>query len=123
MKRDMDIIVRIAMESESLAPGQTMSGLDGVEEEAFALHVIWMEEAGLIKAVIAEAMDETETPSCFVLRLTWDGCEFVDAIRDKTVWAKAKREIIAPGMSFTFDILREWLKTEITQGFPTIRRL
>jgi len=58
-----------------------------------------------------------------VERLTWAGCEFADAVRSDTLWAKAKKEVIKPGISFTFDILKEWLKAEITQGFPTLRAL
>lgn len=53
----------------------------------------------------------------------WAGCEFVDAIRDDTLWQKAKVNVLRPGMSFTFDVLKDWLKTEITQGFPAARAL
>nr|WP_291585825.1 DUF2513 domain-containing protein [Comamonas sp. UBA7528] len=121
MKRDMDLIRRIALEVESQDVGEDLSGIDGVEEEVFALHVMWMKEAGLVDAVIQEYMGG-ETLA-LVRRLTWDGCEFADAIRSDTLWKKAKDNVMKPSMSFTFDVLKDWLKTEITQGLPTIRAL
>lgn len=39
------------------------------------------------------------------------------------VLAYILNELIKPAGSWTFDVLKEWLKTEILQGLPTIRRL
>ena len=122
MKRDMDVIRRIALAIEALEPGKTMNKLDGMDSAVFAMHVVWLEEAGLIKAVIHETFGAS-TPNVHIQRLTWSGCEFVGAIRDETLWKKAKESVMKPSMSFTFDVLKEWLKTEITQGFPTARAL
>lgn len=118
----MDLIRRIANETTLLPSGEALAGLDDVDEETFSMHVIWMDEAGLIKASISE-YSSGDTPTCFVVRLTWAGCEFVDAVSNDGLWEKAKREVMAAGKSFTFDMLRDWLKTEITQGFPTIRQI
>lgn len=122
MKRDMDLIRRIALETEALAYGASLSALDSVEQEDFIAHVIWMEEAGLIEAK-AQAGSGSFAKFARVQRLTWEGCEFVSAIRSDTLWAKAKTSILKPGTSFTFDVLKDWLKTEIAQGLPTIRGL
>lgn len=122
MKRDMDLIRRITLELDDLGHGKAMAGLDGVDKADFAMHVVWMEEAGLIKAAIQEYFSG-ETPSVHVQRLTWAGCEFADAVRSDTLWKKAKDNVMKPSMSFTFDVLKDWLKTEIAQGLPTIRAL
>lgn len=58
-----------------------------------------------------------------VKRLTWDGCEFADAIASDTIWSRAKEKVIAPGLSFTFDLLKEWLKAEIKSGFTNLRQI
>lgn len=121
MKRDMDLIRRIAFAAEELPMDETLDGLDGVEQDVFSLHVIWMKEAGLVHAAVNEYMDESAV--AFVFRLTWSGCEFADAVRSDTLWKKAKDNVMKPSMSFTFDVLKDWLKTEITQGLPTIRAL
>lgn len=120
MKRDMDLIRRIALETAQLPYGEALIGLEEVSAAEFGLHAIWMEEAGLIKANINEFLDNAP-PKVLISRLTWEGCEFVDAVKDDTVWSKAKKEIIGPTMSFTFSVLKDWLKTEILEGFPTLR--
>ena len=124
MKRDMDLIRRIALEVEDMEFGFALGDMrdEGVDNATFAMHVIWMKEAGLVSASVQEYMSG-DPPKVRVQRLTWAGCEFVDAIRDDTLWKKAKANVLKPGMSFTFDVLKEWLKTEITQGLPTVRAL
>ncbi|MDR0216198.1 MAG: DUF2513 domain-containing protein [Comamonas sp.] len=124
MKRDMDLVRRIALEVESLEFDFVLTDLEeqGVDAATFGIHAIWMKEAGLITARIQE-YSSGGPPGVEISRLTWAGCEFVDSIRDDTLWKKAKANVLKPGMSFTFDVLKEWLKTEITQGLPTIRAL
>lgn len=124
MKRDMDLIRRIALEVEGMEHGNVLVNMreEGVDDSAFAMHVVWMKEAGLITALV-QTYESGEPPSVRVQRLTWAGCEFVDAIRDDNLWQKAKANVLKPGMSFTFDVLKDYLKTEITQGFPTLRAL
>lgn len=124
MRRDMDLIRRIALEVADMEFGHDLVHMrdEGVDDATFSMHVVWMKEAGLISATVQEFL-EAKPPKVRVHRLTWAGCEFVDAIRDDTLWQKAKMNVLKPGMSFTFDVLKEWLKTEITQGLPTIRAL
>lgn len=123
MKRDMDLIRKILLATADLPYGEQLTSLEGVDEEAFVMHVIWLSEAGLVKATAKDGVGPSEARYAFVFRLTWAGCEFTDAIRDDTLWNKAKANVLKPGMSFTFDVLKEWLKTEITQGLPTLRAL
>ncbi len=122
MKRDMDIIRQIALEVEQLEYGYQLDGLDGVTPQVFGAHVIWMHEAGLIDAHVSEFANKVDNPpQAHVYRLTWAGCEFVDAARSDTLWAKAKQSVIKPAASFSFQLLREWLLAEAKQGFPTLR--
>ncbi len=120
MKRDMDLIRRIAMAAEDVRYGHTLRGLEGVTPEDFFHHVRLMQEAGLLEASLQEYQDFS-SPKAAVWRLTWAGHDFLDAARSDTIWAKAKSSILKPGMSFTFDLLKEWLKAEVAQGFPTLR--
>jgi len=117
MKRDMDLIRRITLAASELPPDKSLRGIDGVDDVLFARHAIWMQEAGLVKA----ATDDSDEPFAAIFRLTWDGCEFADSVRSDTLWRKAKENVLRPSMSFTFGVLREWLKAEIQQGLPTLR--
>ncbi|MGB4059597.1 MAG: DUF2513 domain-containing protein [Burkholderiaceae bacterium] len=120
MMRDMDLVRQIALEVADMPPQQQLASLDDVDPHLFAFHVALMKEAGLVVANIQEYLSG-EAPRVRVVRLTWEGCEFVDAIKDDTLWAKAKTNVMQPAMSFTFEFLKDWLKTEISQGFPTLR--
>lgn len=122
MKRNADLIRSIVLATEALPAGEHLTSLDGIDAHAFADHVQWMIDAGLIDGRVQKYMGPGQ-PAAVVLRLTWNGCDFADAARSDTVWAKAKTSVIAPTMSWTFDILKEWLKTEIKSGLPTLRGL
>ncbi len=115
MKRDMDLVRRIAFATEALPFDGELHELPGVAPDSFTEHVRWMREAGLIEAALRPM-----GAGAIVTRLTWAGCEFADAARSDTLWAKAKTSVIKPGTSFSFDLLKEWLKTEISKGFPTL---
>ncbi len=120
MKRDMDIVRRIALETCDLEHNHVLSGLDGVDKAIFAIHGIWMQEAGLVVANVQEYRSG-EPALVLIRRLTWEGCDFADAVRNDTLWNKAKEVVILPTASFTFGMLKDWLVEEVKQGFPTLR--
>ena len=122
MKRDPDLIRKIAFAVEDLKPGETLDRLESIDPHLFAAHVKWMEDAGLVEARSMRFLGN-EAPVALVIRLTWSGCDFLDAARSDTLWNKAKQSVLAPGASWTFDILKEWLKSEIKNGLPTFRGL
>lgn len=117
MKRDADKIREIALATEALAVGERLESTDAI----FCAHVQWMKDAGLIEARVIPYQEGNT--AAVVFRLTWDGCDFLDAARSETLWAKAKESVINPSASWTFDILKEWLVAEIKNGLPTLRGL
>lgn len=90
--------------------------MEGVAPATFAAHVRWMQDAGLVDARVMGLDNEI----ALVMRLTWAGCDFLDAARSDTLWRKAKSTVIAPTASWTFDILTGWLKAEIQQRLATL---
>lgn len=118
MKRDMDLVRKIAIAAADMGPNLQLDRLDGVDAHVFAEHVRLMSEAGLIEAYIAGGYPD---PIALVTRLTWEGNDFVDASRDEALWRRALAKVAKAGASFTFDVLKEALKAEIAQGFSTLR--
>ena len=118
MKRDMDLIRKILLATEDLPYGGQLSKLEGVPEEEFITHALWLKEAGLIEA-IGQAGSGSYAKHAIVSRLTWQGTEFVSAMRDETLWAKAKKNFIGEGMSFTLDLLKAYLAAEIAKRFTS----
>jgi hypothetical protein len=115
MKRDMDLVRRILLAAEALPYAGNFQSLDGVEEEQFITHALWLKHAGLIDAV-GMAGSGSGAKFAIVQGLTWHGTEFVAALQDETLWAKAKDKFMRPGVSFTIDILKAWLTDKITKG-------
>ena len=107
MTRDMDMIRKILAEVEA----RGIEHPDPVTDPNFAYQVALMKEAGLVDAAVVE--DDFGLPrTANVIRLTWDGHDFLDASRDSKIWKMAKEHIIKPGASWTFSMLVEWLKLE-----------
>lgn len=86
MKRDMDLIRTLLMNTEALPDtnGHPISA-EGHGAAEICEHVRLAQEAGLLEARFLPGSTE-----CAVLRLTWAGHEFVDAARESRIWEKAK---------------------------------
>jgi hypothetical protein len=117
MKRDMDLVRLLLQRSENDAEAE--AACKQYAENVRAYHVQLLIDAGLVQGVTMTGGDGTITRA-IVFRLTWAGHEFLDAVREDTLWAKAKQYVIKPGASWTFDLLKEWAKHEVKQrlGLP-----
>ncbi|RXZ42670.1 DUF2513 domain-containing protein [Crenobacter cavernae] len=73
-------------------------------------HVVLLIEAGLINGIF-EQLHSCEY-AVFAYRLTWEGHDFLGSMTDETIWSKAMDVVLRPAGSFTFDVLKEWLKAE-----------
>lgn len=106
MKRDMDIVRRITLATSDMEHNHVLTGLDGLDKASFSIHGIWMQEAGLVVANVQEYRSG-EPATVLIRRLTWEGCDFADAVRSDTLWKKAKEVVILPTASFTFGMLKD----------------
>ena len=120
MKRDFDLIRRILTDIENIPAGKSMNNINYPEYNRSVVdhHIILLDEAGLIKAKILKTMGGIG--AVHITGLTWSGHDFLDAMKDDTIWNKAKESVLKPGASITFGLLLEWLKTEakLKLGLP-----
>jgi hypothetical protein len=110
MKRDMDIVRHLLLWVESDRTHQFPSE---VTREALAYHAQLMIDAGLIEGTVHYSSRRgVRIPEAFhIQRLTWAGHDFLEAARNDTVWHTAKEKILKSGAAWTFDILKEILKS------------
>lgn len=108
MKRDMDIIRKIVL---ALRDSDTViSKVEGIPDNDYLVHAQLIIEAGLAEGKIAKSGQNFAIPGHVMLvRLTWTGQDFADAIQDDNLWNKAKEHVIKPTASWTFDILLKYL--------------
>jgi hypothetical protein len=113
MKRDMDIIRKIVL---TLRDSDTViSKVEGIPDNEYLVHAQLVIEAGLAEGNIAKSGHNLAIPGHVrLVRLTWPGQDFADAIKDDNIWNKAKEHVMKPAASWTFDILLKYLGSLIT---------
>lgn len=114
MKRDMDLIRELLLKLEALKmrPGDVVHMMQdddeikipGYEPDVIEYHATLIGSAGLIDSGTVRAMQGITFRA-----LTWEGHDFLDAIRDPEIWAKTKKGAAAAG-GFTVDLLRDLAK-------------
>lgn len=106
MRRDMDVVRNIILAvSDSLGP---VKSVDGVSDQDFVFHAQLLDEAGLVEAAIL-SNGKRPASDALIWRLTWDGHEFADSVRDPVIWAKTKKGAEAVG-GFTLTLLGDLAK-------------
>ena len=110
MKRDMDLARNILIEleegEEAIGPFQLEQS--DVSGEKLGYHVLLLAEAGLIEAEDHRALsrDWDWRP----LRLTWEGHEFLEEIRDEGIWKRAVALVKNKTGGVAFELLKESVK-------------
>ena len=119
MKRDMELVRAMLLELaeadhpmnfEELLPKRSTLG----SREIAAYHVqMLIEEAGLIRGIDASHMQGRDW---LHLQLTWQGQDFLDSVRDPTVWQKTKEGALKLGgvsLDVLVGIAKEYAKAEV----------
>lgn len=115
MKRDMELVRKILFKIEDTVDNVAEYDLtiDGYSMEQIAYHCAILEEGGYIHAYQGDYGDN-ELDSFGVGRLTWEGHEFLDNIREDTVWNKTKNIIGDKGLPLVFSIVKSVSSSIIT---------
>lgn len=90
MKRDLDLVRKILLDIESWpdASRPREVELEGHSRGDINYHASLLHEAKYIDAIVSKT---SLGDSILPIHLTWNGHEFLDEARDKTIWEKAKR--------------------------------
>lgn len=68
-------------------------------------HMTLLIEAGLVNGHVSQTIGPD--PKDFIAqRLTWSGHEFLDAIRNESIWQKTKKKFVDEGILMTFDLVK-----------------
>ena len=97
------ILFKIEDEIDNVA--QFNLEIDGYTMEQVAYHCALLHEGGYIHSYKAQ-YGSGEIYTFGVGRLTWEGHEFLDKIREDTIWNKTKDTISNKGLPFVFDVVK-----------------
>lgn len=116
MKRDMELIRKILFKIEDTVDNVAKYNLEieGYSMDQVAYHCSILYEGGYIYAYEAQYGGNV-IYSFGVGRLTWEGHDFLDKIREDTIWKKTKETISYKGLPFAFDIVKS-ISAEIITG-------
>lgn len=92
MERDLDLIRKMLLAAEAAGtPLDVMAlGLEETDFQVLAYHAEILVEARLLKAQITWVDSSILPISVVVERLTWEGHDYLDAVRSDTVWARTR---------------------------------
>jgi|SRR6185437_3935760 len=105
MKRDMELVRKILFALES---GQQNAAFAGYDDDTVKYHKALVIEAGLTEgSSLKSGTGNREVPAAVMLtKLTWAGHEFLDTIRNDTVWAKTKQTFASKGLDMTLELVK-----------------
>ena len=116
MKRDMELIRKIlfAIEQEYVDVWLDYNDLkiDDYDFKTVGYHCAILRDAGFVYDYKGQYAGN-ELYFFSVGRLTWEGHEFLDKIRNETVWNKTKETITGKGLPFVLEVVKE-VATAIT---------
>lgn len=111
MKRDMDLIREILLKMEA---DQGLDSIPNVDKKYLRYQIDLLTDANL---VVFDTFHDTDISPALLqrMRMTWQGHEFLDSVRDPAIWRAVKEKVLAPAASWTFSVLLEIAKNEIRQ--------
>ena len=107
MKKDMDLVREILIEIEKQYVSTAIYNLkiEGYDVSTIAYHCKLLYEAGLISSYNV-SYTSNEIYSFSVGSLTWEGNDYLDKVRDNSVWTKTKDAIAQKGLPLIFDTIK-----------------
>lgn len=123
MKRDPELLRDILLAAEQNPAGQKLS-LGSLKKlrsniHELAEHVQLVIDSGFIDGVV-HMHKPPVSPNIVIRRLTAKGHDFLQAVRDDTVWQKVKKNVMRPAASWTISMALEYAKDLIRKdlGLP-----
>lgn len=108
MTRDMELIRKIlfAIEDQFIDVAIYDLSVDGYNKKTVAYHCNLLHQAGLIKDYKAKYAGN-ELYTFGVSSLTWEGHNYLDKIRNETIWNQTKVIVKEKGLPLAFETIKE----------------
>lgn len=105
MKRDMDLIRKVLLKIEEKEDDSSLLHVEveGYDQENVDYHVRKLHSAKLIYAIYGDG-------NPYATDITWEGHEFLDNVKNESVWKKTKDVVVKNGGTASFAIVTELAK-------------
>lgn len=117
MERNLDLVRDLLLELEKTDFNSAVKQLieNGYSEESIGFHCYLIGDAGFAKVLDNTSIEDT-LPKAIATHLTWHGYEFLDSIRDRSRWEKAKSALSNIGggsIDIAWELLKEYMKDQL----------
>ena len=104
MQRDMDLIRQVLLAAEA---GPPYPAIEAYPPQAVRYHQMLAIDAGLLQGQHRKYMENTtDIPDVVMVQgVTWQGHDFLAAIRDDNGWVKLKKYLADSGKAVTLETL------------------
>lgn len=102
MNRDTELVRKILLHLESQDDFRNELKMPEENPISVAYHLKIMEQAGLVEQKVHYADDK---PMWMHASITWDGQEFLKAIKNENVWSKLIKKIKEEGGNLPFAVI------------------
>lgn len=118
MKRDMDLIREILLLIEANTNDRISLDLPNYDNHEIGLHIELMIERSLIEGTAIPAGSGGSRTILYwdIIRITWEGYDFLYISRNETIWQKAKKIFLEKTGGLTFDIFKQCLLNLASQA-------
>lgn len=97
----MDLVRQILTSVEERSDGKAQVFEFGGDNRPLREHVSLLINAGYLREV-----GVTRSSSRTKVQLTWQGHDFLDAVRSQSIWEKTKQAVAEEGGSFSLELLK-----------------
>lgn len=119
MKRDLELIrnMLLFIEGQGLDVRLEVNDFLGLNpsRDIIAYHLYLLANAGYIECTQLPVLG-TRYPKTIVKWLTPAGCDYLDSVRDASVWNKTKEKLVAVGGQASLDIVKD-LAVHVARSF------
>jgi Hypothetical protein (DUF2513) len=113
LKRDMELVRDLLLVIEQNDDRRELEIPKDWDREVVAYHLKILDQAGYVKNNTKWADNK---PMWLIASLTWEGHEFLDAIKSDNVWEKTKDGVKKKGLelgNIPLDVLKEFASIQI----------
>ena len=110
MKRDLDLLRAILIKIESLEPSYGIMRLHTFHElcdddVVLSLHIQLLRDTGFIEVTDSLYADDM-VQDFLISRITFAGYDYLDTVRNESIWNEIKQKISTIGGSVSIDVIK-----------------
>ena len=109
MKRDFELMRKLLMffEEKQSPEHVEVPPMDGYDDATIKTHLVLLYDAGLLRCEPVRSSTSDRVIYVIPFELTWDGHEFLDKVRNETVWSRIRDIIASKGGSVAFSVINQ----------------